>query len=509
MQMVMDNDRVHVGTVSFWFIQSAINFAKENDILYVDIGNYYESVTVGETLTAIGEMIILHGDLTIPTDTVLTLQDSDLLMAGSYDGELTITVDGTLHLINSNIYSIDPQFRYNIIGLGDIIIENSDIRNVHPGSIFGFRENLIYYGSPSMAYDTLVLQFPAGGDALLAYIKLPKTTDTFYAQLDLTGAPIGPNYPTNPSIDVGNDGIIEWSYINQLTTTETVTDLNTNPIFAISVQDYLDANQPDESGFINIPVLFSSLSEGELIISNINLGYAEKWASAIFSKDPISSSCYLDKFTVDIYYTGLGGIRIDNDLCPEIDYINTISEEDWQRPAMIKHYYFDIDNNGIVDGTSIPESTLQMYWWDVFVQGWIPTADVFGEENTGVNIVENYMWTNVDHFSNFTTKGSYIPIAETEALIDTLDGMDIQEGIKNSLRVKLETALDSLEEAHGHFVNGDLDLGNRDLALAHNKLNDFISEVEAQRGKAISEEDAEILINDAQEILALIEEAYV
>ncbi|MEE9151996.1 MAG: NosD domain-containing protein [Thermoplasmata archaeon] len=504
-----DNDRVHVGSVSLWFIQSAINLAKENDIIYIDIGDYMESVTVGKTLTAIGDMIILHGDLTIPTGSVLTLQDSDLVMGSSYDGELTIIVDGTLHLINSNIYSIDPQFRYNIIGQGNIIIENSDIRNVHPSSIFGFSENLIYYGDPSLPYDTLVLQFPAGGDAILAYIKLPKTTDIFYAQLDLTGAPIGPNYPTNPSIDVGNDGIIEWSYINQLKTTETVTDLNTNPIFAISVQDYIDVNQPDENGFINIPVLFSSQSEGELIISNIDLGYTEKWVSAIFSKDHIFPICYLNKFTVDIYYTGLGGIRIDDNLCPEIDYINTISEENWQRPATIKHYYFDVDNNGIVDGTSIPESTLKMYWWDESIQGWVPTTDVFGEENTGVNTVDNYVWTNVDCFSNFTTKGSYVPIVETEDLIDTLDEMDIEDGIKNSLRVKLEAALGYLNAAWDNFVNGDLALGNENLTLAKNKFNDFINEVEAQRGKAISGEDADILINNAQEIIDLIDEAYV
>ena len=44
--------------------------------------------------------------------------------------------------------------------------------------------------------------------------------------------------------------------------------------------------------------------------------------------------------------------------------------------------------------------------------------------------------------------------------------------------------------------------------LAKNKLNDFTNQIEAQRGKKISEEDADVLVNDAQEIIDLIDNAY-
>ena len=102
-----------------------------------------------------------------------------------------------------------------------------------------------------------------------------------------------------------------------------------------------------------------------------------------------------------------------------------------------------------------------------------------------------------------------MPIAETEVLIDTLSGMEIEEGIKHSLKVKLEATLDYLNATQEHFINGDLDWGNENLTSAKNKLNTFINQVEAQRGKKISEEDADILINGAQEIIQMIDEAYV
>ena len=71
------------------------------------------------------------------------------------------------------------------------------------------------------------------------------------------------------------------------------------------------------------------------------------------------------------------------------------------------------------------------------------------------------------------------------------------------------TELLSVNAAQDNFINGDLDWGNENLTLAKNKLNAFINQVKAQRGKKISEEDADILINNAQEIVVMIDDAYV
>ncbi|UCE36874.1 MAG: alkaline phosphatase family protein [Thermoplasmata archaeon] len=455
--------------------------------------------------------IILSGDLIITSGATLMLINSDLVMNSLYDGEYNIIIEegGKLLLSTSEVYANNPLNRYGIYGDGEITQEFSNIRDVHPYSTFGRCEDRIYYGDPLDEYTTLDIQFPVGGGEEIAYLMLPRTADVFYASFDLTGEPIDSNFPTDPAVDVGNDQIVEWSYMGPLTTTIQVSDLNTIPIFEISVQEYLDEYQPDENGFISIPMLFSSVSEGELIISNLEIGYTTRWTWAEFSQSHSGLDCYYNKYAVDIYYTGDGEIRIDDSLCPSIDYSITIPEQNWVKPATVKHCYYDENDDGIVDGTSIPESTLVMYWWDENTHDWVPTTDIFGEENTGVKAVDNFVWTNVDHFSSFTTKGSYVPRAETDELINTIIYMDIPHGIKTSLLAKLEVTLTYLNAAQDHFINGDLDLGNEDLISANNKLNDFINEVEAQRGKTISEEDAEILINDAQEIVDLIDEAFV
>lgn len=92
-------------------------------------------------------------------------------------------------------------------------------------------------------------------------------------------------------------------------------------------------------------------------------------------------------------------------------------------------------------------------------------------------------------------------INEVEELMTTLDGMDIQQGVKNSLKSKLENALDKLNTALDDTLNGDENHADKMIKCAQNKLNAFINEVEAQRGKKISNEDADILVNAAQTII--------
>ncbi|MFC1918347.1 hypothetical protein ACFLXH_06850 [Chloroflexota bacterium] len=75
-------------------------------------------------------------------------------------------------------------------------------------------------------------------------------------------------------------------------------------------------------------------------------------------------------------------------------------------------------------------------------------------------------------------------------LIDDIGEIGLHKGIENSLVKKLENALKSLEK------------GNEGAAI--NKLNAFINEVEAQRGKKIDAGDAEALINKALGIIETI-----
>lgn len=78
-------------------------------------------------------------------------------------------------------------------------------------------------------------------------------------------------------------------------------------------------------------------------------------------------------------------------------------------------------------------------------------------------------------------------------LIQQVTAIDLNSGNKNSLLVKLDSALKILQD-------GDED----NDALAIHSLQAFINAVEAQRGKKISQEDADDLIVDAQQIIDML-----
>ena len=81
-----------------------------------------------------------------------------------------------------------------------------------------------------------------------------------------------------------------------------------------------------------------------------------------------------------------------------------------------------------------------------------------------------------------------------EDLISNVEGMNLQQGIDNSLDAKLSAALDALESMNADKRND-----------AVNKLYALINEVEAQREKKITNQQANYLILEAQRIIDLIQ----
>ena len=80
-----------------------------------------------------------------------------------------------------------------------------------------------------------------------------------------------------------------------------------------------------------------------------------------------------------------------------------------------------------------------------------------------------------------------------QGLANQVIALNLQKGIANSLDAKLYAALQALDDLNE----------NNDVA-AINALQAFINAVEAQRGKKISQEDADALIAAAQEIIDLL-----
>jgi hypothetical protein len=85
------------------------------------------------------------------------------------------------------------------------------------------------------------------------------------------------------------------------------------------------------------------------------------------------------------------------------------------------------------------------------------------------------------------------PMELLDILGQNIIDLELQQGIKNSLHVKLDTSLQQLED----------DNENNDEA-AINLLQAFINTVEAQCGKKIPQEDADSLIAAAQQIINIL-----
>jgi hypothetical protein len=117
---------------------------------------------------------------------------------------------------------------------------------------------------------------------------------------------------------------------------------------------------------------------------------------------------------------------------------------------------------------------------------------------TGGNVI--MAWTGVSQLPNPFDPSTYIPFSYTcsvtaafapepvtllqLAMIPQVVNLGLPVGIENSFLSKLETALDSVNAGQ-----------NRNAA---NSLNAFINKVEAQRGKKMSDADADALVSDAE-----------
>jgi len=111
-----------------------------------------------------------------------------------------------------------------------------------------------------------------------------------------------------------------------------------------------------------------------------------------------------------------------------------------------------------------------------------------------VDTIENTITITVDHFSLFVILQPATPQEAIRTLIAAVEDMNLQQGIDNSLDAKLEATLGALDA-----LNAD----QRNDAVS--KLHAFIQEVEAQRNKKLTHEQADYLAAEAQRIINLIQ----
>jgi hypothetical protein len=96
---------------------------------------------------------------------------------------------------------------------------------------------------------------------------------------------------------------------------------------------------------------------------------------------------------------------------------------------------------------------------------------------------------------------------EIQWLKETVNSLNIKEGIRSSLLAKLADAEMKVDRAIQWIVQGRETAANNMLNAAENMLQGFVNEVQSQAGKAISPADAETLIKTAQKIQEDIQKA--
>jgi hypothetical protein len=123
-----------------------------------------------------------------------------------------------------------------------------------------------------------------------------------------------------------------------------------------------------------------------------------------------------------------------------------------------------------------------------------PNSTVFEHSRVGFGRAPLHDDESTDFFGNWLVKES-TPDELIAELVNTVIAMNLQQGISNALDHKLNNLLMALEDAN---TSNDVS--------AVNTLYSFIYSVEAQRGKHLTDQQAETLITAAQSVINILSE---
>jgi len=199
------------------------------------------------------------------------------------------------------------------------------------------------------------------------------------------------------------------------------------------------------------------------------------------------------------------GSRVRGYLCPQTDGDCTF----WIASDNCSELWLSFDDNPdnavLIAEVRWPDTWTDHYGWDenpwqesdaITLEGgqkyYIMTLHKEGVGGDGVCVA----WQGPDCPERAVIDGQFLSLSPqmlTKQLITQVEGLNLQQGIDNSLDAKLDAVVRALDDLNQ----------NNDVA-AINSLESFINAIEAQRGNKIPEADADALIATAQQIIDLI-----
>ncbi len=213
--------------------------------------------------------------------------------------------------------------------------------------------------------------------------------------------------------------------------------------------------------------IFPGQTSGQIFVRKYDVNGTEAWTRQ-FGASYFESANGIAVNATGVYVTGftlgaLPGQVNSGGTDPFVRKYDTNGNEIWTR--QFGTWFDELANGVAVDATGI------------YVVGWTP----------GTLTSPSYSGSgNMDAFVVKLSSSPSSPQDDILALIAIVESL-FDGGLENSLTAKLTNAIKSLE------------MGN--TATAINQLQSFINQVQAQRGKAISESDADMLIAQAQAII--------
>ena len=158
--------------------------------------------------------------------------------------------------------------------------------------------------------------------------------------------------------------------------------------------------------------------------------------------------------------------------------------------------FFWADDNNIYHNNFI-DNTIQVYtyyatntWDNGYPSGGNYWSDYTGSDTNNDGIGDTPYVISLSENDNYPLMTAWGPEDSIDELIDDIEAMELHVGMEDSLVSKLEEVLDSIAE--------------EEYKAASNQLGAFINQVEAQRGKKLTEEQADQLVTAAEIVIYML-----